>query len=75
MKNPTEEQIRNRAYEIYLKTRIPGRDVQNWLQAEWELKQRPERDETEATDWERKLGGDEDATVRSGRKEEYKKGF
>ena len=39
MKIPTEEQIRRRAYEIYLKYGEPGRDMQNWLEAEQELQQ------------------------------------
>lgn len=75
MKNPTEKQIRKQAHEIYMRHGQPGRDVQDWLQAEWELKQLSEGDEIEAADLERTLGGDEDATVGSGRREEYKKGF
>ena len=80
MKTPTEEQIRRRAYEIYMKHGEPGRDAQNWLQAERELKQAPEPHETEATDWERessRRGGAEKrvATVGSGRNQEFKKGF
>jgi Protein of unknown function (DUF2934) len=63
MKAPTEEQIRKRAYEIYLRHRKPGRDVIDWLQAELELKQMAGRDEDEPT------------TVGSGRNEEFKKGF
>ena len=53
MKTPTEEQIRRRAYEIYMKHGVPGRDTENWLQAERELKQMPEP-ETQATVWVRK---------------------
>ena len=34
---PTPEQIRWRAYEIYL-SRAPGDEVQDWLQAEGELR-------------------------------------
>jgi len=35
---PTEEQIRQRAYELYLEGgREPGRDTEHWLQAEDEL--------------------------------------
>lgn len=37
---PTEEQIRIRAHEIYIENdRQPGRDLENWLQAENELRQ------------------------------------
>ena len=75
MKNPTEEQIRKHAHKIYMRHGKHGRDVQDWLQAERELKQLSEGDEIEAADSERTLGGDEDATVGSGRREEYKKGF
>jgi len=80
MKTPTEEQIRRRAYEIYMKHGEPGRDAQNWLQAERELKQTPEPDVAEATDWERKSnrrGAVEKrvATVGSGKNQEFKKGF
>ena len=39
---PTEEQIRQRAYEIFLQHGSqPGHDVDNWLQAEYELKPLP----------------------------------
>jgi hypothetical protein len=72
---PTEEQIRKRAHEIYMRHGKLGRNVQDWLQAERELKQLSEGDKIEAADRERTLGGDEDATVGSGRREEYKKGF
>jgi hypothetical protein len=83
MNDPTEKQIRKRAYEIYLRHRRPGRDIIDWLQAELELKQMPERDkaracdETEAIEWERKVGRDEDetATVGSGPSKEYKAWF
>ena len=35
---PTEEQIRQRAYELYLEGgRQPGRETEHWLQAEAEL--------------------------------------
>lgn len=38
--NPTEEQIRIRAYEIYVdQGRKEGMDVENWLQAEAELRE------------------------------------
>ncbi len=40
----TEEQIRSRAYEIYLGRRgRPGDPCQDWLQAERELRARPAR--------------------------------
>ena len=39
---PTEEQIRNRAYEFYLQRGCqPGHDRNDWLQAEQELLQPP----------------------------------
>ena len=39
---PTEEQIRTRAREIFLEHGSqPGRDVENWLQAERALMQSP----------------------------------
>ncbi len=45
---PTEEQIRRRAREIFLKNGSqPGHDLENWLQAERELTQsagRPHRE-------------------------------
>jgi len=35
---PTQEQIAQRAYAIFEQSgRLPGRDLQNWLQAEHEL--------------------------------------
>ena len=38
--SPREEHIRRRAYEIYLaRGEEPGRDVEDWLQAERELTQ------------------------------------
>jgi hypothetical protein len=37
---PTTEQIRQRAYEIYLQRNAgPGSDVDDWLQAEAELRE------------------------------------
>lgn len=40
--SPTEDQIRRRAYEIYLEAGGPdGMDVEHWLQAESELRQTP----------------------------------
>jgi hypothetical protein len=79
MKRPTEEQIRRRAYEIYQKHGKPGRDLQNWLQAERELTELSEREETATSVWEdtsTRRGGDADrVAVRSGRNSEYKKGF
>lgn len=80
MTNPTEEQIRRRAYEIYLKHGEPGRDSQNWLEAEQELQRVQEPAETEATDWEQKAtrrseNGKRSIVVSSGRKQEFQKGF
>lgn len=38
----TEEQIRQRAYEIYLRRgEVPGSEVDDWLQAELELRISP----------------------------------
>ena len=35
---PTEEQIRSRAHEIFVQSgRQPGHDLDNWVQAEYEL--------------------------------------
>ena len=79
MNRPTEEQIQRRAYEIYLKDGKPGRDVQNWLQAERELTETIERDEREASIWEdtssRRTDGNIKVKARSNRREEFKKGF
>jgi Protein of unknown function (DUF2934) len=80
MKIPTEEQIRRRAYEIYLKYGEPGRDMQNWLEAEQELQQVQEIAGTEAVDWEQKAtrrsgNGKSAVTVSSGRNQEFQKGF
>ena len=42
--DPSEEQIRARAFEIYLERgRQPGHDLDDWLQAEFELTHRPFR--------------------------------
>ena len=39
---PTEEEIRQRAYEIYLaRGGAPGHEVEDWLQAERELRSKP----------------------------------
>jgi hypothetical protein len=71
MDKPTEDQIRRRAYEIYLKHQQPGRDLQNWLQAERELTEEPKRDETEAAAWQgtstRRNGNAHRVAVRSER--------
>ena len=80
MKTPTEEQIRRRAYEIYMKYGEPGRDVKNWLQAEQELQHVRKIAETEPTDWEQKAtrwGRERKSvtTVGSGRNQEFQKGF
>jgi hypothetical protein len=41
---PTDQQIRQRAYEIFVQSgRKPGNEVDNWLQAEYELMQLPVR--------------------------------
>jgi hypothetical protein len=41
---PSEEQIRARAFELYLERgRQPGHEVDDWLQAEFELTHRPFR--------------------------------
>lgn len=78
MKNPTEEQIRKRAYEIYMKQENYQQDAENWLEAERELKLMPEGDATKATVGNRKSAkrdGAANARVSSGRSEEFKKGF
>ncbi len=37
---PTEDQIRNRAYELYCaRNGVPGDEVEDWLKAEVELKE------------------------------------
>ena len=39
---PTEEQIRARAYQVYLaRGAQPGHERDDWLQAEFELRQMP----------------------------------
>jgi hypothetical protein len=44
LNRPTDEQIRQRAHEIFVQHgRKPGYDVDNWLQAEYELMQLPVR--------------------------------
>jgi hypothetical protein len=78
MKKPTEEQIQRRAYEIYMKHGKPGRDLENRLMAERELTEIIERDDREATVWEdtssrRAVSGN--IKTRSGRRQEFKKGF
>jgi hypothetical protein len=41
---PSEEQIRARAFELYLERgRQPGHEIDDWLQAEFELTHRPFR--------------------------------
>ena len=38
---PTDEQIARRAYELYLnRGQTPGHELEDWLQAEWELSER-----------------------------------
>ena len=78
MKKPSKEQIRKRAYEVYLKHGKPGRDLQNWLQAERELTEISEREETETAVWEdtsTRRGVDYTVTIGSNRNQEFKKGF
>ena len=80
MKTPTEEEIRERAYEIYVKHGEPGRDAGNWLEAEQELQQMQKIAETKATDWEQKATRRRRdvkrvAIVSSGRNQEFQKGF
>jgi hypothetical protein len=42
--HPTDQQIRQRAHEIFVQHgREPGHEVDNWLQAEYELLQLPVR--------------------------------
>jgi len=44
VRRPTPEQIAARAYQIYLERgRLPGHDMDDWLQAEYELMQLPVR--------------------------------
>ena len=42
VKYPTEEQVRKRAYQIYLERGCqPGHEMDDWLQAQYELMQLP----------------------------------
>jgi len=78
MKKSSKEQIRKRAYEIYLKHGKPGHDLQNWLQAERELTEISEREETETAVWEdtsTRRGVKQNVTIGSNRNQEFKKGF
>jgi hypothetical protein len=78
MKKPTEEQIQRRAYEIYMKHGKPGRDLENWLWAERELREIIERDDREATVWEdtsSRRAVNQSPSDRSERRKEYQKGF
>ncbi len=78
MKKPSQEQIRKRAYAIYLKHGKPGRDLQDWLQAERELTEISEREETETAVWEdtsTRRGVKQNVTIGSNRNQEFKKGF
>lgn len=44
-RRPTEQEIAARAYQIYLERgRISGHDIDDWLQAEYELMQLPVRE-------------------------------
>ncbi|MCI0390914.1 MAG: DUF2934 domain-containing protein [Acidobacteria bacterium] len=43
-REPTQEEIERRAYELYLaRGGAPGQDVDDWLQAECELRGAPDR--------------------------------
>jgi hypothetical protein len=78
MKKPSKEQVRKRAYEIHLKHGKPGRDLQDWLQAERELTEISELGEIETAVWEdtsTRRGVDDTVTIRSNRTREFKKGF
>ena len=52
MNHLTQEQIRRRAYEVYLRDRKPGQDLENWFQAERELKESLEGQESISSDTE-----------------------
>ncbi len=42
--DPSEQQIRARAFELYLERGVePGNEIDDWLQAEFELTHRPFR--------------------------------
>ena len=44
VRQPSPEQIAARAYQIFLERgRLPGHDMDDWLQAEYELMQLPVR--------------------------------
>jgi hypothetical protein len=44
---PTHEEIARRAYALFEKSgRVPGRDMQNWLEAESQLKAAPRQNQT-----------------------------
>jgi hypothetical protein len=44
-KRPTHEEIAARAHQIYMESDcLPGHDLDNWLQAEYELMQLPVRE-------------------------------
>jgi hypothetical protein len=79
MKNPTQEQIKRRAYEIYLNHGKLGSDLQNWLRAEQELTEISERDQIETAVWEdtstRRGRDTHRVTIRPERDQEYKKDF
>ena len=54
---PTDEQVRQRAYEIFVRNGSqPGHEVDNWLQAEYDLMQLPIRKITELEPSQRKRG-------------------
>ena len=44
-KRPSDEEIAARAYQLYVESDCePGHDIDNWLQAEYELMQLPVRE-------------------------------
>lgn len=44
-RRPTTQQIAARAYQIFIERgRVPGHDIDDWLQAEYELMQLPVRE-------------------------------
>src|SRR5579862_1378651 len=77
MNRPTEEEVRRRAYEIYVKRGSqPGHDDENWLEAERELTKVFNNGTLDATVWQ------ETATRKNGnikprgkKRTEFAKGF
>jgi hypothetical protein len=57
MNLPPDEQVRQRAYEIFVRNGShPGHEVDNWLQAEYELMQLPVRTIADLEQPQRKQG-------------------